>query len=81
MVMTASKLRANIYRILDQVLDTGIPVEIERRGLRLRLVPASAPDKFANLVDRPGFLNCDPDEIVHIDWFDQWDQEPELDLP
>jgi hypothetical protein len=30
--VTASKLRENIYRILDQVLETGVPVEIERRG-------------------------------------------------
>ena len=32
MPVTASKLRENIYRILDQVLETGVPVEIERRG-------------------------------------------------
>ena len=31
MPVTASKLRENIYRILDQVLETGVPVEIERR--------------------------------------------------
>ena len=30
MALTASKLRENIYRVLDQVLETGEPVEIER---------------------------------------------------
>ena len=29
----------DIYRILDQVLETGIPVEIERSGKRLKIVP------------------------------------------
>lgn len=38
MPLTASKLRENIYRVLDQVLETGEPVEIERNGRRLRIV-------------------------------------------
>ena len=38
MVITASKLRENVYRILDQVLATGEPIEIERNGRRLLLV-------------------------------------------
>ena len=40
MAITASRLRDNVYRILDEVLDTRRPVEIERRGQRLRIVPA-----------------------------------------
>ncbi|MFN8640426.1 MAG: hypothetical protein U0802_01720 [Candidatus Binatia bacterium] len=40
MRLNASQLRANIYRILDQVADTGVPVEIVRRRRRLKIVPA-----------------------------------------
>ena len=29
MPLTAAKLRGNIYRLLDQVLETGIPLEIK----------------------------------------------------
>lgn len=29
----------DIYRILDQVLETGIPAEIERGGKRLKIIP------------------------------------------
>ena len=38
MAITASKLRENVYNILDQVLETGVPVEIERGGHPLRIV-------------------------------------------
>lgn len=68
MIVTASKLRANFYRLLDQVLETGLPLEIERHGKRLKLVPLDVPDKFANLVERPDFLTGDAEDIVHIDW-------------
>jgi prevent-host-death family protein len=72
--VTASKLRANVYRILDQVLETGVPVEIERRGRILRIVPAQAPQgrKGARLVKRKSFLRCPPEELVHLDWSREW---------
>ncbi len=34
---TASHLRQNIYRILDEVIETGQPVEIERKGSVVRI--------------------------------------------
>ena len=37
-MITASSLRQNIYTILDEVLETGVPVEIERKGQILRIV-------------------------------------------
>jgi len=39
MAMSASELRQNIYNLLDEVLETGIPLEIERKGKKLRIVP------------------------------------------
>lgn len=77
---TTSQFRANIYRILDNVLDNGASVEVLHRGKRIKLIPIEVPDKFANLVEHPGFLKCDPEDVVHMDWFDEWDQEPEADL-
>src|SRR5216684_2368623 len=51
MVLTASKLRQNIYRILDQVAETGVAVEIVRGKRRLKIVPAEgdAPRKIERL--------------------------------
>jgi N-acyl-D-aspartate/D-glutamate deacylase len=72
MVLTASKLREDIYRVLDHVLATGEPVEIERNGRRLRIVADEPPSKLARLVARPDVVNGDSDDFVHLDWSDEW---------
>jgi hypothetical protein len=69
--VTASKLRESIYRVLDQVLETGVPVEIERRGKRLRIVRVEERSKLENLRPRP-YLVGDPEELVHVDWSGEW---------
>ena len=71
MTLKASALRENIYRILDQVLETGVPVEIERRGKILKIVPAESRSKLENLKPRP-YLLSDPEELVHLDWSGEW---------
>ena len=74
MKITASKLRENIYKILDQVLETGSPVEIERRGRKLRIVPGDARPrgKLARLERRPKVIVGDPEALVHLDWSGEW---------
>ncbi len=74
MRLTASQLRANIYRILDQVAETGIPVEIVRRRRRLKIVPAedSKPRKLDRIKPRAKALVGDPETLVHIDWSKEW---------
>ncbi|MGH8899018.1 MAG: type II toxin-antitoxin system Phd/YefM family antitoxin [Egibacteraceae bacterium] len=72
MAVSASQLRQDIYRLLDQVLETGVPLEIERRGKRLRIVPAQTRSKLDRVVGRPDFIVGDPDEVVHMDWSGEW---------
>ena len=67
MKLTASKLRQDIYRILDRVLETGQAVEIERRGQKLKIVPSEPQDKLSKLKPR-SYLCTDPEDLVHIDW-------------
>ncbi|MBN1131321.1 MAG: type II toxin-antitoxin system Phd/YefM family antitoxin [Chitinispirillaceae bacterium] len=71
MALTASALRQNVYRVLDQVADTGIPVEINRRGHLLRIVPAEKKSKLANMKKRP-IIKGNPEDLVHIDWSPLW---------
>lgn len=35
MPISLTKLRADLYKIVDQVIKTGIPIEIERDGKRV----------------------------------------------
>ena len=71
-ILTASKLRQDIYRVLDHVLATGEPVEIERNGRRLRIVADEPPSRLGTLVRRPDAVVGDSEDFVHLDWSDEW---------
>lgn len=66
--VTPTELRGDLYNLLDEVLDTGIPLEINRGGKRLRILPLEEPNKLKNLVHRPGVIIGDPEELVSINW-------------
>ncbi len=72
MSITASDLRQNVYRLLDEVLRTGAPLEIERGGRLLRIVAVEAPSKLSRLTPHPGTIAGSPDDLVHIDWSHEW---------
>jgi hypothetical protein len=72
MAITASELRQNVYRLLDEVLETGVPLEIERGGRRLRIVPTDAHGKVARLSPHPGTIVDDPEDLVHVEWSNEW---------
>ena len=72
MSIPASKLRENVYRILDEVIETGVPVEVERKGRKLRIVPADQRDKLGSLKERK-CIKGDPGELVHLDWSGEWE--------
>lgn len=78
MRLTASSLRANVYRILDQILETGVPVLIERKGKMLKIVAVEAASKLDNLKPRP-YLAADPEDLVSLDWSEEWEAESALD--
>jgi prevent-host-death family protein len=73
MRVTASKLRANIYNILDQTLKTGVPVEVVRKGRVLKIVPEVKPDKLSRLKKRDYFVG-DSDDVLNIDWLKEWSE-------
>jgi hypothetical protein len=73
MSVTASQLRQDIYRLLDQVLSTGEPLEIERKGRTLRLVPDEPAGRLSRIQTHPGAINGDPEELVSLDWSPEWD--------
>lgn len=76
MPLSASKLRANVYRLLDDVLETGKALEIERNGRTLVITPKERKSIWDRLPSREGFIVGDPDELIHIDWSSEWNPDP-----
>lgn len=77
-VVTPSQLRADIYRLIDRVLETGEPLSIDRRGRRLHLVPEVPTSKLSTLTPLPGLIIGDPDDLISVDWSGQWDPDRAL---
>lgn len=79
MAITASTLRADVYRLLDEVLETGRPLEIERKGQKLLIAPKEEPAEgsiWDRLPRREGYIVGDPDELIHMDWSSEWNPDP-----
>ncbi|MEI9811178.1 MAG: type II toxin-antitoxin system Phd/YefM family antitoxin [Acidobacteriota bacterium] len=83
MKVTATALRQNIYAILDQALATGEPIEVERKGKTLKIVPPKQEGRLAKLAKMKSrnLVIGDPDELIHMDWSQYWNEEKNLDLP
>jgi len=71
MTITATKLRADLYRVIDNVIKNGVSVEVELRGKKVRIVPAEPRDKLAALVKRPGVIIGDPGRLPRVKTFDE----------
>lgn len=70
--MTATELRRNIYQVLDEVLETGQPVEVIRNGRPLLIMPA-APARNLSDLPRRNFVNGSFDELVETSWEGSWE--------
>jgi hypothetical protein len=72
MRLTASKLRQEVYKILDEIIRTGKPAEIERNGNLLKIVSVSKRySKLSKLKPRK-LTNENSDNFEHIDWSQEW---------
>ena len=67
--------QGDILHLLDKVLSTGLPVEIERKGQRLVISPAEKRRELDCLEKHPDFVVGNPDDLVHIDWSSDWNPE------
>ena len=72
LVITATELRKNVYKLLDNVLKSGIPVKVKRKDKTLIIIPAEPVSKLECLDDHPDCIVGDPEDLVHIDWSGEW---------
>lgn len=73
MAIKATQLRQNLYQLLDKVLEDGKPLEVERGGQILQIIPAKKRSKFEMLEDRQS-INGDPDSLLNLDWSEYWSE-------
>jgi len=75
MRVTASQLRADVYNLLDGVLNSGEPLEIERNGRVLRITAERPRNWMDHLVVRDGAVTGDSEDLVSIDWSVYWNPD------
>lgn len=77
MKVTPTAFRKDLYALLDRVIETGEPLEIERRGVTLK-VEAKPTESRLERIRRMGIKDLwlgDRDDIFHVDWLEEWREE------
>lgn len=63
--ISVTALRQNLFKIIDQVIETGVSVEIERHGKKVLLTPLTPVSKLANLKRRDVIVG-DPEDLADL---------------
>lgn len=76
MAMSLTALRQQLFTAVDQVIETGIPLEIERNGHQVKIVLQEKKSKLANLKPHDCIVG-NPDDLVDLSAA-EWSKEPQL---
>lgn len=68
---SATRLRQNLYSILDRIIEKGEVVEIERNGHLLVISPEKPLSKLDRL-ECHDIINGDSEDVVSMDWSKKW---------
>jgi len=74
--LSLTALRQRLFKVVDEVIRTGVPAEIERKGHRLRIVLSDPPSKLGNLKPHQTIVG-DPEDLVSLE-VGEWHQERTL---
>lgn len=75
--MTVTSLRDKLYQVIDRVIKTGIPQEIERDGHKLKIILADEKkDKLSNLKKHNSIIG-NPDDLINIK-VGKWSEEDKI---
>ena len=76
MKVSVTRLRSDIYTLLDHVAESGEFLEVERKGRRLRISLQEAPSNLQRLKSRKEKLWVgDRRDIFKLDWLSEWRRE------
>ena len=63
--ISLTTLRQQLFKVVDRIIKTGVPVEISRRGHKLRIVPMAKTSKLARLTP-PKAIVGNPEDLVEL---------------
>jgi hypothetical protein len=63
--ISLTALRSNLFKIVDEIIKTGNPVEIERNGHRLKIILEEKTSKLDNLKPHDCIVG-DPDDLIQM---------------
>ena len=63
--ISLTTLRQQLFKVVDRIIKTGVPVEISRRGHRLRIVPVAKTSKLARLTPHKATVG-NPEDLVEL---------------
>jgi hypothetical protein len=74
MHISLTQLRGNLYQCIDELIATGEPIEIERKGTRIKIMLAENVQipKKKKFVKHQNVCAGDPEDLIHIDWTSEW---------
>lgn len=70
--LTATRLRAELFSTLDNVLATGEAVEVKRPNGSVRIVRNQSTKRLAALKPHPGTINGNADDLASLSWEQEW---------
>ncbi len=74
--MNATQLRAQIYRVLDEVIATGRPQRLVRKGHTLLISIESVPRRLdLDALPRRHATDLSPEELADLSWEDAWEPD------
>ena len=76
MPMSLTALRQQLFKVVDQVIATGVPAEINRKGHVVKIVLNAKKSKLDNLVPHDCIVG-DPEELVNLS-LNEWNEEKNL---
>ena len=72
-----TSIRRQIYKVFDQVIETGKPVYVKRKGRIIKIdldKPVSRTERLFSQKVRKDVINGDPESLVNFKTW-QWDEK------
>jgi len=72
MTITTTELRKKIFSELDKVITTGQPLEVRRRGHKLKIILDKKKSKLSTLTKKENIITCSDDELIYDNCLKDW---------